>query len=373
MPGAYARWMRSAVLVLASLLACGDGNDPARSDTAWTSTGSSDGAGSTDDAPASDATTTTSPQTTSTDGTDDGEEPPPDMGTPGFGPLRIAVVSDLNGSYGSTSYEATVHAGVAAVVALAPDLVLSTGDMVAGQQDGLDYPAMWTGFHTAVSDPLAGAGLPFAVTPGNHDASGYPAFLGEREEFVAQWQPRKPALEYLDDTAYPLRYSFVAGPALFVALDDTTVGPLAAEQMTWLGDQLEAGADRPAKIVFGHLPLWPFAQGREDEVIGDPALEDLLVQHDVTLFVSGHHHAYYPGRRADLRLAGTACLGSGPRALIGVGETSARAILVVDLDARGTIAALDAYAAPDFATPIDRAGLPASITYDGVTVDRDDG
>ncbi|MBC8067208.1 MAG: metallophosphoesterase, partial [Deltaproteobacteria bacterium] len=275
---------------------------PETSDASSGSSSTSGGAGSTGD-----------PETGSTTGITRS-----DLGSVGPGPLRVAVISDLNGSYGSTEYQASVHAGVAEVIARAPDLVLSTGDMVAGQQAGLDYAAMWAGFHAAVTDPLTAAGLPFAITPGNHDASGYPAFVAERELFVQQWQARKPALDYLDDSAYPLRYSFFAGPALFVALDDTTVGPLDDEQMGWLGDQLAQGDDHPTKIVFGHLPLWPFAQGREDEVIGDVALEELLVLHGVDLFVSGHHHAYFPGRRGDLRLAGTACLGAGPRALIGV-------------------------------------------------------
>ncbi|MBC8068931.1 MAG: metallophosphoesterase, partial [Deltaproteobacteria bacterium] len=133
------------------------------------------------------------------------------------------------------------------------------------------------------------------------------------------------------------------------------------------------GDDHPAKIVFGHLPLWPFAQGREDEVIGDSALEELLVLHGVDLFVSGHHHAYYPGRRGDLRLAGTACLGAGPRALIGVDATSATALLTFELDASGEITGLDAWPSPDFAAPIDRASLPPSIEHAGVVVARDDG
>ncbi|MBL9057575.1 MAG: hypothetical protein JNJ84_15015, partial [Rhodobacteraceae bacterium] len=49
-------------------------------------------------------------------------------------PLRIAVISDLNGSYGSTDYGQPVSGAVARIIALKPDLVISTGDMVAGQR-----------------------------------------------------------------------------------------------------------------------------------------------------------------------------------------------------------------------------------------------
>jgi hypothetical protein len=100
---------------------------------------------------------------------------------PAAATLRVAVLSDLNGSYGSTSYESTVSTAVAALIdQFSPDIVLSTGDLVAGQQAGLDYPAMWTAFHAAVTTPLTQAGLVFAPTPGNHDASGYASFSGER-------------------------------------------------------------------------------------------------------------------------------------------------------------------------------------------------
>ena len=294
-----------------------------------------------------------------------------DVGTPSE-PLRVVVLSDLNGSYGSTTYAQTVHDSVQAVLALAPDLVLSTGDMVAGQQAGLDYGAMWAGFHAAVSDHLDAHGLPFAVTPGNHDASGYPSFALERDIFVQQWLPRKPAVDYVDDADYPLRYSFRAGPALFVSLDSTTVGPLGAEQMTWLDAQLQAGADMPVKIVYGHVPLVPFAVGREHEIIGDPALESMLEDHDVTLFISGHHHAYYPGRRGSVRYVSTACLGSGPRALIGTTTPSPRALLVLELAADGEITMLDALAEPTFDHPIERTTLPAMLSHGGWTVTRDD-
>ncbi|MCX4241947.1 metallophosphoesterase family protein [Paraliomyxa miuraensis] len=293
------------------------------------------------------------------------------MGTPGFAPLRVLVVSDLNDSYGSTTYSAAVHDAVASIIAREPDVVLSTGDMVAGQQAGLDYPAMWAGFHAAVSDELAAAGLPFAVSPGNHDASGYPAFAAERAQFVAEWMDRKPELEFVDDSDYPLRYSFNAGAALFVALDSTTVGALDAEQMQWLDGQL-GGSDAPTKVVFGHVPLVPFAVGREDEIIGDPALEAMLEQHGVTMFISGHHHVYYPGRRGALRHVSMACLGAGPRAWIGTNTTSPRAVLELEIDERGAIAGLEALAGPAFDTPIPRTDLPESLTYGPWTVTRDD-
>ncbi len=283
----------------------------------------------------------------------------------------MAVVSDLNGGYGSTRYGGAVHAAVERVVGWRPDLVLSTGDMVAGQRPGLDYRGMWAAFHAAVSDPLAAAGIPFAVTPGNHDASGYARHAEERRVFEAEWSARKPSLEYVDDRHYPLRYSFTLADALFVSLDATTAGPLDGEQMRWLEDQLVAGADRPVKIVFGHLPLYPFAHGREREILGDPALEELANAHGVTLLLSGHHHAYYPGRRGPLRLVGTACLGGGPRALLGTGEPSPRSVLLLEI-ADGELRSVEAFAGRSLDEPVARSSLPEAVGPEQTRIDRDD-
>lgn len=286
-------------------------------------------------------------------------------------PLRVAVVSDLNGSYGSRRYNEAVHRAVDRIRALAPDLVLSTGDMVAGQRGGLDYEGMWASFHAAVSDRLAAARVPFAVSPGNHDASGYPAFAHERAIFAEAWRERRPELDFLDGERFPLRYSFVRGPALFIALDATTTGPLDDAQMAWLDAQLEAGAHHPVKIVFGHVPLYPFAEGRRADHLGDPALEELLVRRGVSLFLSGHHHAYYPGRRGALRLVSTACLGSGARPLIGTSVPSERSLLLFEVTREG-VRELDAYAGPSFERRIERESLPSEVGLPGMRIQRDD-
>ncbi len=284
--------------------------------------------------------------------------------------LRVVVVSDLNGGYGETRYGAPVHDAVARVVDLRPDLVLSTGDMVAGQRRGLDYGAMWAGFHAAVSDPLEAAAIPFAVAPGNHDASGYPRYVAEREAYGAAWRDRRPRLAFVDGAQFPFRYSFVAGPAFFVALDATTIGPLDEDQMRWLDAQL-AAAPRDVRVVFGHVPLYPFTVGREREHVGDAALEALLRRHDVALFVSGHHHAYYPGRRGPLRLVSMACLGGGPRPLIGTEARSERAILAFEVTDR-EVRALDAFGGEGFDVRVEREALPAHVGDGEQRIARDD-
>lgn len=285
--------------------------------------------------------------------------------------LRIAVLSDLNGSYGSTTYESTVHNAVKALIAKAkPDVVLITGDMVAGQQAGLNYKAMWSGFHAAVTTPLTMAGIPVAVTPGNHDASGYGGFAAERAEFVAQWRAREPAVTFVDKSSFPLRYSFVHKGAFFVSLDATTIGPLSAEQRAWVDAQL-AAAPQKIKIAYGHVPIHPVAAGRETEITNDLELEKLFSKRGLTMLISGHHHAYYPGAAGGVRQIAMACTGAGPRALVGTSATSDKSFLRIDVT-DDAVTAVEAYEAPAFDATIKRATLPTKVVYGSHTLTRDD-
>lgn len=275
--------------------------------------------------------------------------------------LRVIVISDLNGSYGSTSYARDIPAAIQRVIELKPDLVISTGDMVAGQRKPVlsasEVRAMWAAFHRAVSDPLAKAGIPFAVTPGNHDASAYGGFEGERKIFDAEWRARKPNLRFLDGSDYPFFYAFEMQGVRFASLDATTLGPLRGDQMNRLSKVMTGGG---AAVTFSHLPLWPFAQKREREIIGDPALEALYHKLGVDLHLSGHHHAYYPGWKDGVAYVSQACLGGGPRVLIGQSARSKKSFTVLEF-ANGKFGSVTAYVGPDFRKQIDPESLPAQI------------
>lgn len=280
--------------------------------------------------------------------------------------LRIAVISDLNGGYGSTDYDPEVARAVEVIEGLKPDLVVNTGDMVAGQKrkphlTADEVAAMWAAFHRTVTEPLAAAGIPMLVTPGNHDASAYSGFEDERRTFDKQWTEHSPDVEILDGERYPFRYAVSHGGVLFISLDVTTVGALPAEEMDWLTQILREEQPRhKATVLFSHLPLWPFTEGRETEVIGDPALVRLLADAHVDLYLSGHHHAYYPGVADGVLFVSQACLGGGPRKLIGTDSVSAKAITIVEIGPEGGI---DEYAlrSPDFDQKIDLATLPPFI------------
>ena len=275
--------------------------------------------------------------------------------------LQVAVISDLNGSYGSAEYSSRVHAAVDWIIAQDPDLVLSTGDMVAGQRSPLlsdaEVLAMWSAFHETVSTPLQKAGIPLAVTPGNHDASGYARFARERDIYAAQWAARKPDLSFIDDADYPFFYAFELGGVRFASLDATTLGPLRGDQH----DRLRAAFDETqVTITFSHLPLFPFAIGREREIIGDPALEALYADLAVDLHLSGHHHAFWRGWKDGVAYVSQACLGGGPRRLIGGADRAAHALTLLEIAQDGAIS-VEARLSPDYDRSVDIDTLPRAI------------
>ncbi len=284
--------------------------------------------------------------------------------------LRVAVISDLNGSYGSTDYAPRVAVAVSRIIALKPDLVISTGDMVAGQRRPVltepEIRAMWSAFHAQVTDPLRRAGIPLAVTPGNHDASAYGGFEEERRIFAEEWQANKPALDYIDDESYPFFYAFRLQGTTFVSLDATVLGPLRGDQAARLRDAAH-GAD--TVIAFSHLPLWPFAIERESEVIGDAKLHALFRELDLDLHLSGHHHAFYPGWKDGITYVSQACLGGGPRRLIGMTRRSDYAITMIDISDRGDLI-IQALEGDFFDEPLDWADLPAKLSHEGADLIR---
>jgi hypothetical protein len=57
----------------------------------------------------------------------------------------------------------------------------------------------------------------------------------------------------------------------------------------------------------------------------------------VDTYISGHHHAYYAGRRGTLELLHTGALGEGPRPLLGTVLPSPRTVTILDLDAASSL------------------------------------
>ncbi len=249
----------------------------------------------------------------------------------------IALISDLNGRYGSTSYDSRVSEAIDAVIRIRPDLVISTGDMVAGQkQPGLDQERldrMWAGFNLAVTDPLDRAGIPFLVTPGNHDGSGYPEFALEQKRFEAQWASRIPEISLMPGSEWPRRYVARMGGVLMVAFDGTRPGALPETEFVFVERMLRAyGTSAEVTLAFSHLPMWPLAQQREHEILDDPALLELLHENGVDAYISGHHHVFYAGiDSAGMVHLGVGALGGNARKVVGERTRQPFSFAVLDL------------------------------------------
>lgn len=243
------------------------------------------------------------------------EPPLPDVTVEPDAPrlLRLAIISDMNGRYGSAEYDAEVVRGIDMIIEDKPDIVINAGDMVAGQKAKLNYRKMWTGFHAAVTDRLKEAGIPMAQVVGNHDGSAYDKYIKEREIYMDEWNQRKPELEYVDDTFYPLHYSFQKNNLFFIGLDASTLDALSDEQFMWLENQLQNNPTPYPPIIFMHVPLFPITTIKPTEILRDSRLAATFEKYKVQLVITGHQQAYFPASLNGVMYVHAGALGGGPR------------------------------------------------------------
>jgi hypothetical protein len=257
------------------------------------------------------------------------------------------VISDLNTVYGSTDYPPAVDEGMGLIPYWKPDMVICSGDMVAGQSPALTKPqiqAMWDAFDDHVARPLREANLPYGFTIGNHDASsargvnGSFLFQQERDLASQYWNDpeHEPGLEFVDRADFPFYYTFKHNDIFFLAWDGSS-SYIPPEKLAWVEQALASPEAQQAKmrILLGHLPLYAVAVGRNQpgEVMQNADdLRTMLEKYDVHTYISGHHHAYYSGHRGDLQLLHMGILGAGPRPLIDSDLPPKKAITVLDID-----------------------------------------
>lgn len=262
---------------------------------------------------------------------------------PPRGDMRIAVFGDFNGPYGSRSYPPPVARAMRAIVEVwRPNLLLSPGDVVAGQRRNLSdatLASMWAAFDHEIARPLRDAGIPYAVALGNHDASslrdvrGRFVFARDRRQAEAYWGRPMYAenLAYVDRARHPYDYAFRAGE-VFVAVIDASSAQVDDRQRVWLRDILAHPAATSARmrLVVGHLPLVAVAHGRDrpgEVVEGATALRRIMENGNVSAYVSGHHAAYFPGRLGQLELLFAGGVG-GKRLLAGAAPPRSTATLM---------------------------------------------
>lgn len=254
--------------------------------------------------------------------------------------LRIVVLGDFNGPYGTVGYGTDVTRVMELLPSFSPDLVLLPGDLIAGQDHSLPderFSEMWAGFDGSVVQPLRLAGIPFAAAMGNHDASslrtaaGY-TFSRERDSAATYWHGVRDGLgvSEVDMADYPFNFSFSL-PGLFVIVWDASSAMITDRQHEWLQQQLagEAAAAASFRWLVGHLPLAGMAERRDraGEVIADGArLAAELAGSGLDTYVSGHQAAWYPGELNGLELLMSG--GIGGRRLI-TGDAPVRSTVTV--------------------------------------------
>jgi len=265
---------------------------------------------------------------------------------PDRGDVRLVVISDLNSYYGATVYDPEVDKGVKLVPFWNPDMVLCSGDMVAGQDPTLTdtrLQEMWAAFDRQVAAPLRQMKIPYGFTVGNHDASsalsvsGQFLFQRERDATAAYWKDpaHDPGVQFIDKTDFPFYYTFEYKDIFFVAWDGSS-NHIPPEKLAWVEKTLASEKAQSAKmrVLIGHLPLYAVAIGRNEaaEVMDNAdELRAMLEKYNVHTYISGHHHTYYPAHKGKMQLLHMGILGSGPRPYIDSDQPPRKSITVIDV------------------------------------------
>ncbi|MEL6816263.1 MAG: metallophosphoesterase [Cyanobacteria bacterium J06598_3] len=270
---------------------------------------------------------------------------PEGLFAPPRGDIRLAVISDLNSAYGATDYRAEVIQGIGLLPDWQPDMVICGGDMVAGQSINLseaEVEAMWSAFDEKILSPIRTAGLPFALTVGNHDASSYQdngefIYVLDRQETAQYWASHQSDtdLTFIESSGFPFHYSFEQKDIFYLVWDASSAN-IPPEQVAWAERALASPEAQNAKlrVVMGHLPLYAVSQRRDrpGEYLNQAdELRNLLESHNVHTYISGHHHAYFPGKAGNLNTLHAGALGSGPKSLLTTTTAPYQTLTIMDV------------------------------------------
>ena len=261
---------------------------------------------------------------------------------PGRGNYRMVVISDLNSSYGDATYEWQVDSIMQRIPRLwQPDMVVAGGDLVAGQSntayDSAGNARMWTGFDQKIMKPLRDNNIPLAFTMGNHDAAA--GFTVDRVGARNYWRApgNFPNVHPVDTSNFPYYHSFMDKPNgdFFFVNWEASDASLSQADIDWTKAQFQRPEAQRAKyrVLIGHMPFYGVAQERDGAgniLNNGDALRKMAEDLGVTLYVSGHHHAYFPGKRGNIELLNAGAAGSGPRKWVFGDETAPNTVTLID-------------------------------------------
>ena len=252
--------------------------------------------------------------------------------------IKIAVISDLNSSYGSTKYNPDVYATLKELDSIKPDIILCGGDMVAGQKASItaaQTQAMWTSFDENVLKPIQRMKVPFGFTVGNHDAS--PPYQQDPKLAQEFWlvKQNQLGLKYIDKAHFPFYFSYQQNDIFFISWD-AAGSKVPQEVFDWMEKQLQSKVAKKAKlrVLLGHLPLYAIvaSKNKSGEVLADNEnTANFFKKHNIDLYISGHQHTYFPAFSDKLRILNAGCIGEGPRPLLGESRPATRAYTIIEV------------------------------------------
>jgi predicted phosphodiesterase len=349
------RWLMAAGLAVA-LCACADdggGTDTGDSDTDTDSDTDADSDGDTD-----------------ADGDGDGDG---DV-------TRLLIFADINGSYGSTEYAPMLFSLIDRLDSLDVDAVLTAGDMISAEDPELtdeNVREMWAAFDAGVRAPIRAAGYPFGYTLGNHDAATWAENARDKQFAEEYWTDpaHDTGLTYLNDERFPLSFTYMINDVFIMTLFASCADAVTADVQGWMAAQLSSAEARNAslRIVLGHSPLYPVAEGRNTQyeaLLQPDALLALMADNGVDLYLSGHNHVYYPGWKDGVALISVGAAGWDTRAFIGESEVQPNAFTIIEVPAGGNGSFANLTYDANTLQEIDIETLPGSITSINGTITR---
>lgn len=178
--------------------------------------------------------------------------------------FRFIVIGDLTGGEKPGYF----NTAVARINDLAPDFVMSVGDLIEGYTvDREEIDGMWSSFNERLSKMEA----PFFRMAGNHDVSNSVM----TEDWISRYG--KPY------------YSFQVGGSLFVVVNNKEVGcssGISTEQGKELKSMIESYDQSLPIFVFSHDYMW-----ERENLEGYKEFMPLLLRRNTTYFC-GHEHRY---------------------------------------------------------------------------------
>ena len=147
--------------------------------------------------------------------------------------------------------------------------------------------------------------------------------------------PADTDLTFIEASGFPYYYSFKQND-IFYLIWDASSANVPPEQIAWADRALASPEAQSAKlrIAMGPLPMYAVSQRRDrpGEFLNQAdELRTLLERHNVHTYISGHHHAYFPGRAGNIETLHCGALGSGPKSLLTTTTASFQTHTIMDI------------------------------------------